>query len=470
MNTTGRFNYLKLLPVLICLLSFALCWWCIHPGHNWGDDFALYIQEAISISKGELLQLYEQNKYSVERSEVVLGPYLYPPGFPLILAPVYLLAGLNFWVMKVVCALFFVASLAVIYRLFKDKPGHSLLGIFLLVIIGFHSAFCTFSDNILADFPFLFFTYFSILLIERKNSTRNNIFLGLVLSFTLFLKPPGLFLIPVLFAYQFFYQRETLKELKTYIPYLVVAFTVLLMNLLLPSFSGNHYSQLGSNFNFSTISSGFMQLIDQVAIYFFPGEFSSTFQFRIWQVFIFGIITAGIFISFKKCKHLILFLFLNIFLLSLWPHTQGVRLVFPIIPVVAFFFLSGLNGISERLCRGSGYILIGAYSLVIMITSTADIYKFHYTETNQAATADSKEMYDFIVRNTQPEDEIIFFKPRLLHLMTGRNSFYISGQEEIMKSGGDYLISYKPVDSLGSYNTPVFENDKFVVHDLRSMK
>ena len=47
---------------LICTISLLLVVFVIQPGHDWGGDFAQYIQQAKYVSEGRSLQdLYDWN-------------------------------------------------------------------------------------------------------------------------------------------------------------------------------------------------------------------------------------------------------------------------------------------------------------------------------------------------------------------------------------------------------------------------
>ena len=90
----------------------------IFEPENFGD-FSLYISQAKSILDGTTPELLEQNTFSMQNSQRILGPDLYPVGTSLILVPVYAIFGLDFTIMKVVMILFYLSSLYVIYKLFN---------------------------------------------------------------------------------------------------------------------------------------------------------------------------------------------------------------------------------------------------------------------------------------------------------------------------------------------------------------
>jgi hypothetical protein len=72
---------------LVIVSSSALALLCIHKGHNWGDDFAQYIEQARAINNHSLDSYLQINRYAMDHSDHVVGPYLSPNGFPLLIAP-----------------------------------------------------------------------------------------------------------------------------------------------------------------------------------------------------------------------------------------------------------------------------------------------------------------------------------------------------------------------------------------------
>ncbi len=92
----------------------------IRDGHDWGDDFSVYIRHAKNI---------------VERTEYRNTDYIYnplnpvspktePPIFPIMLSIVYNFFGLNLYAMKILEIVLFMMVLLLIYILFKDNPSN----------------------------------------------------------------------------------------------------------------------------------------------------------------------------------------------------------------------------------------------------------------------------------------------------------------------------------------------------------
>src|SRR5438876_9591837 len=64
----------------------------IRPGHAWGDDFAQYIHHARNLATGVP---YAATGYIYNPYNPTTGPRTYPPGLPLLLAPVVKLTALE---------------------------------------------------------------------------------------------------------------------------------------------------------------------------------------------------------------------------------------------------------------------------------------------------------------------------------------------------------------------------------------
>jgi hypothetical protein len=58
----------------------------IRPGHVWGDDFSMYIRQAMNLADGTS---YQDTGYLYNPITSGVGPRTYPPVFPLLLAPIY---------------------------------------------------------------------------------------------------------------------------------------------------------------------------------------------------------------------------------------------------------------------------------------------------------------------------------------------------------------------------------------------
>ena len=244
---TGKEACLLIPVMLIGIVLIALC---IKDGHDWGGDFSLYIAQAKSIGNNSIMELYRQNKFTIQHSTSELGPYLYPFGFPLLLSPVYFVAGIHFILMKGFCSLFLILSIPVMYKLFNEYFTHKFFVFCILICIAFHSDFVTFSDNILSDLPFFFFCFLSFMLMNKRKTVIIQILLGLCIYYSYFIKDMGLFLIPSLLIYQ--WQKAEYKntgfagKLILLIPYMLFFILFLVTNKFLPFGEENNFVKIRS--------------------------------------------------------------------------------------------------------------------------------------------------------------------------------------------------------------------------------
>ena len=184
--------------ISICLFSTVLSFSLLTKGHDWGDDFSAYIMQAKSVVEGTKEEFIERNRFTIENSSSVLGPTMYPWGFPILIAPVYYFFGLNIVAFKYVNLAFFQLFLISIFYLFKNHI--SLIDRFILVLLfAFSPIFLTFHDSISSDIPFLFFSTLSVLLIGKLivydeklpylNLTGGWILLGVTIFISFLINP-----------------------------------------------------------------------------------------------------------------------------------------------------------------------------------------------------------------------------------------------------------------------------------------
>ena len=133
----------------------------LRKGHNWDGDYALYIMHAENIVAR---RPYGVTGY-IFNPQNWIHPASYPPGLPLLLAPVYRVAGVNLQRMKLVG----VTSFALFLLVFARTATHRLpapLALALVATLGFHPWVWDFKDTIFSEFPFMLFCYATLALVD----------------------------------------------------------------------------------------------------------------------------------------------------------------------------------------------------------------------------------------------------------------------------------------------------------------
>src|SRR5690348_2224194 len=199
------------LGILATIFLFYLL--TIRSGQPWPDDFAMYIQEAKNFVDHTPIQ---HTNYLYDPYNPALGPRLYPPVFPLLLAPGYFVGGLTDLVpMQVEIVVFFTGILIVLWRgLGQELPP--IEGAILLAIIGFNPVLWAFKDSIVSDIPFTFLLYLTLFLANdiAKDLTSKTwrVWKTLGLALLVYLcygtRTVGIVLVPALLLCGFLYRRR----------------------------------------------------------------------------------------------------------------------------------------------------------------------------------------------------------------------------------------------------------------------
>jgi hypothetical protein len=162
---------------------------------------------------------------------------------------------------------------------------------------------------------------------------------------------------------------------------------------------------------------------------------------------------AGIIGRYRSDYHIVVYIILTVALyvwLPWWPSLPGLRYLFPILPFYCSFVITGLEtyqggktNIEQKLRKWVCLIPILIVLTYFVINSMGNAYAnmIHHRETISGPyTAPSQDMFSFIRSNTKKESTIVFFKPRLMRMMTDRKSIMLKTKDEL--SRGDYLCFY----------------------------
>ncbi len=457
-------------------ISAVLCFFCIHEGHVWGDDFALYIAQSKAILDGTTADLYQKNVYLTDNSEILeggpIGPYLYPIGFPLLLSGVYWLKGMDLMSMKIFCALFFILSLPLIYNLFSTRflnEKHSLL---LTTYVGLNFAIIVFTDNILSDFPFFFFMLLSMYLIEKNRlNIRYQLLLSAVIIMSYLIRDVGLVLIPVLMMQLYFKAQETGESLFNYfkknslfiVPIALFSMFFLFKSLFFKTDNTNLFIAL-SDANFKTILSNTGYYVYVLGELF---NANSNYILRSAILFLLGLFfLKGIYKSEKRDRHFILLIVLTMGLYIVFPGRQGLRYLFPIVPFIFYFSIKGILKMPFSFFKQWNNTFLILLAIYIGGNSVYNSIKFKEIKTDQITTPEANDLYKWLEINTLPSDIIAFKKPRLLRLMTERNGFSNGDDTKVIQSAARYLIEYDKPMRINSAFKSIYQNKKFIVYSI----
>jgi hypothetical protein len=154
------------------------------------------------------------------------------------------------------------------------------------------------------------------------------------------------------------------------------------------------------------------------------------------------------------------------------------------LPFFVYFAVQGIKAMLAKVGENQkSMVQKGAYAYLLLIAAlfayNAGWNAYGNLRANREINGPfdplSMETYEFIKTQTPPESVIVFFKPRALRLMTGRDALALTECERVLE--GDYVALSKkvgenlqiPPEQIDKCNLPldkVFENRRFVVYEV----
>lgn len=395
----------------------------IKPGHDWGGDFALYINQCVHLSHGSIAQLHKQNTFAMQHSLYEIGPYLYPQGFPILLLPVYWLFGISLYKMKIYCALFFIASLFLFYKLIRPLFSTSIIPLIIIAMLGFSFHFIEMTDAVLSEFPFIFFVLLSFWLLQKERTVRNQVLAGAVIFFTYLIRDIGICLLGVL-IFDYFFKYKKMKEFRFYgfLPFISFAVLFIISKIIFPNGGANHQAMFLQDLGwlrFETNAAYYTELLSNI---FLIDDMQEHIGNKILLVVFMGAI-----ISFKKTYPYLIFLLGYCIILLIWPSQESFRFLLPILGFIFLFLGLTIEKIGKKIKIPTAMLALTLLFLLYPFFA-ANISKTKQIQSwrrNEARTEEMKNIYSYIQNEIEKDQIIGFMKPRVLTLFSGQPSVFI---------------------------------------------
>ncbi|TRX57794.1 hypothetical protein FNH22_15415 [Fulvivirga sp. M361] len=460
----STFNNLLFQRSILLLIMFAVGVFsllCIHDGHVWGGDFALYVSQAKAILNGTAHELYKENLFTTLHSVGVIGPYLYPYGFPVLISVLYYFVGMDFVLLKCYCTLFFILSVPLFYKLIGQSTENKLLALLVIFGVAFHPVYLQFSDSIFSEFPYLFFSLLSLISITRDNHFRGQVLTGVFIFFSFWIRDVGIFLLPALLTHQLQHQARgwksfTLRQwLFLLCPYIIFVVLLAMNYLLLPQGGSNNIDML------STLT--WQSIFNNFDYYLSMGLYYINLH-RSWgTLFPVSLLTLmGLYVVARGQASLITYFSLICLVLMCWPFFPGYRYLLPIIPFYLYFLGKGFVTVFKlsRIEKWS-YVVLCMMMIAHTYIGINQTVGYFDKNSNEVYTAELRNAYAFIKANLNDSDVVAFRDPRVLRLFTGRTTIK-TDLDHFEHSKADYWLA--PKTAVGDISYPVvYETQNFVL-------
>ncbi|MBQ3671527.1 MAG: glycosyltransferase family 39 protein [Treponema sp.] len=469
--------------------------------NGWGGDFSQYIAQARAIVTHTIESQVQNNLFIINHSPPFTADPVYPWGFPLMLAPFYVLFGENLFALKIPVVLCFFCSTILSNRLFR-KHFSFFQAELLTLFISVNPVFIFFCNSPLSDIPFLCLSLAALLSIERlfsvadkKKQTFAGVSAGICTFLAFMTRSNGIVFPCLLFSLhilmlankkervgRFLSKRGFSGFADPFFPAHVCAYAiffaaVLIQHSLLPQAGSTHMTYL-KYISISSIAKNIVYYI-RLAPTFFP--FGQTFPLSLASTSAAAMLLPFLWYGLVRFmpKNPILFLYVlgSASILILWPTQQGIRFLFPIIPPLIVFTALGTGAAFQKHKNPPLHRIAVALEILAVIACIA-IYALRASlpkSDDGPYSSDAKAMYSFIMEETPENAKIMFFKPRVLYLKTGRLGF--RGTDISQSTTADYLLLSRE-DSTFDFNIEqsnpeqfkklrlVFENNRFKLYKV----
>lgn len=452
----------------------------IRDGHDWGDDFSQYILHARNLAQG---RPYHLTGYLYNAAEP-MAPVCYPPGFPLLLAPLFRLAGLNLTVLKLAGIACFVGALLLLHPLWKSRlpfPYPTLL----VACVGLNPYCWEFKDQILSDYPFLLLSTLGLWLAESllRQAHRGSRYwllavgLGVVLALAYATRTVGVVLVATVAVADVLQHRRITAGVVLAVG--LACLWMVMQQWWQPSGPG-YREQWHVNPKLLIANVGYY--VEEVRDWWRNG-YSGALMRGVFLV-VNGLAIVGYVRALRRAIGVLeLFGPLYVATIFAWPQYQGIRFLLPVIPLYLGYALAGLRWVGSTRQR---FAWLPRAALAIVLLS----YIGRYSTLRLGPVPDgitSPEaiaLFEFLKRTSEPTDVLVGAKPRALALFAGRTaSVYHQTSDEALvhyvdSIGARYVITSRLFFWDEQFLTPlivrqshrfelVYTNARFAVYRLR---
>lgn len=419
----------------------------MRQGHVWGDDFAMYIAHARNIVEG---RPYADTGYIFNPDIPIYAPTHYPPVFPILLAPLYKVFGLNLRPMKVEQVAFLLLALVTIFTAFKRELNVS-YSLALIAILGFSPVFWSAKDSILSDVLFLFWFYLAAVLAQWDPDTQHHcwiraLLLGVILYLGAGTRTVGASLIPGFLLYEFIVQKRLTRFAAAAVTVCVVSLMV--QRYLLGGFPGGYLEEMHL-ITLSTLAHNGLEYV-RVMAGFWVGSVRNWFAYTVLSLFALCVLRGtdlhrGRGLSAVEC-----FLVPYLVAVLLWPFSVGgIRYLFPAVPWIGLLAMGGLHDMARRWGRRVSAMALAALLLFLAIPCLQAYRALDFGPIRESYNSPHfAQLCQAVRQQTRAEDVVIYGRARALSLYTARrtSAYNYNGTDAELwnwfnKTGASYLVT-----------------------------
>ncbi len=431
------------------LLNLVFCLLLFDPKLHTGGDSSNYVSLAESV-------LRSGDGYADSMAPGAPVPHTkYPPGYPVLMAPLLAIFGRNFVVLKLLSVAFTVSSVLVFCVLSKERVS-PLLWLAMSLAFAVSPVVVDYSHCLLSEAPFLFFTLLALLFLQRESAEEGigkYFWLSLfAIMATYYIRSIGIAFIG---AGTLFYliKRRWRKFLYYNVVGAALSLPWLIRNQLLKG-SATGYIEAFLLRNMYEPEAGYNDLWGVIGRFFtnvsiysaremprvLAGSnslWSTTVPMKGLSLVLCGFMVIGfLYVVRKRLGVAEIYFALSCLAILLFQDVvSDVRYLMPLVPLMLFYISDGLTLVAEKATSLKNHTApavaamaliatIGAFSQLARAPQNMEMIRRYRAGDQFAGYPPNWRSFfvasDWVSANT-PEDAVVTVrKPRLFHLWTGR--------------------------------------------------
>ncbi len=457
----------------------------INDNHSWGDDFAQYLKQSLNILEGKN---FADSNYMYNPDAKGYAPPYYPAAYSIVLIPVIKYFGLNYTYLSYYNT-FILVLLSIVVFFFFLKQQIQLFWTFILTLaFAYNPQTLDMKISCLSEITSTLF-FMSYLLF--RNNSRWYWLGALFASLTAFSRTVFL----IIFIYEailcvVLFIRKQKQDWKQRLYFLVASASMylLLKWIFLPHLQHSDLQEYSSVMKFDEeMGFRFTTYIESMKGFFDFGLPKTLQWIILWfgSFFLFVTISLLFYRAIVVREAMDILLVLNFFIISMYYYPQGIRYLYPFLPVFIYYFYLGVIH-SLKFVRPPFNKTIGATILICML---AFFYKYRIEQSvvrnriTGVKDIAAQNMFQFVNDHYTSQDVFCFMKPRALalytHVKTLHYPWALQNDQEVILNFKKFhvthlMISFDQNDKLSNFikrNATDFEDpikvEYFLIYTLK---
>ncbi|MGB4654250.1 MAG: hypothetical protein WBH98_02310 [Bacteroidales bacterium] len=485
--------------ISVALIVIPLFFIGLQSGHDWGDDFALYIKQALSIASGE--SLYNTNY--VFNEKYFIGPKFYPMGFPILLSPIVYFFGNNINILLWFISLLYCA-MALLVAVYYKKHFSNYTTLVMLVVLLYNALMLQIKQQVLTEIPFTILILALLLHFNKKRETRtiDVIVRVLLISFLFLIRTLGIALIGSLLVYYgvlWLKKQIKVKDLMVCVAfYAVIPILVyFIVHRFVFSIHDSNISQYSAYFFTNNIFETISHNLHKYLLVFFDsftansGAFKGIALAMSSGLFVFACVGFVRTVLSKIRLDEIFFVAYFAAILLYHDADSAFRFMFPIYFLIVFYAVVGfkyliLNKVSNRKAIVSLKTLVLILFILIYVPGVKDLCSQCRTVPYGPQSETAIEFFDYANNNIDKNSLISFAKPRAMALYS-EPKYIVEPREKsgveiftyYYKNSIDYVLVNqnlsnpyinKWIQAMGNRCSLVWNNDEFYLYKIITVR